>query len=280
MKTQKASMRSHLLLAAALSTAALASTTANAASCDGFQFGRDSAAVQSALSSAVQTVSSFGAGLGNAMWATIVDADGVVCLVVKSAGARGVESIWLGSRVISAQKASTANAFSLSAGSPGTAIALSTANLYTAVQPGGSLFGLQASNPVDAAVAYAGEFNNYGNGVFDPMVGQVIGGVNVFGGGLAIYSRTGERIGAIGVSGDSSCTDHAVAWETRHALALDYVPGGVSPNHDDNIIYDITPQAGQMPGVSAGGFGHPHCFSADKENAVLAALPPTRKLAK
>jgi uncharacterized protein GlcG (DUF336 family) len=215
------------------------------------------------------------------MWATIVDANGTVCLVVNTGGGGGaVESIWLGSRVISAQKASTANAFSLSAGSSGTAIALSTANLYTAVQPGGSLFGLQASNPVDVAVAYAGAFYNYGNGVFDPMVGQVIGGVNVFGGGLAIYSPTGVRLGAIGVSGDSSCTDHAVAWMTRHTLGLDYVLGGVSPNHDDNIIYDITSQTGQMPGVSAGGFGHPHCFSADKENAVLAALPLTRKLAK
>jgi len=39
-------------------------------------------------------------------------------------------------RVISAQKANTANAFSLPQ------LALSTANLYSAVQPGGSLFGL------------------------------------------------------------------------------------------------------------------------------------------
>jgi uncharacterized protein GlcG (DUF336 family) len=281
MKTQKASLRSRLMLATVLCSAALASSAASAANCSGFVFGRDSAAVQTALAGAVQAVASFGAGLGNAMWATIVDADGTVCLVVNTGGGAGaVESIWLGSRVISAQKASTANAFSLSAGSSGTAIALSTANLYSAVQPGGSLFGLQASNPVDAAVAYAGAFYNYGNGVFDPMVGQVIGGVNVFGGGLAIYSATGVRLGALGVSGDSSCTDHAVAWTLRHTLGLDYVPGGVSPNHDDNIIYDITSQTGQMPGVSAGGFGHPHCFSADKENAVLAALPLTRKLAK
>jgi hypothetical protein len=54
-----------------------------------------------------------------------------------------------GSRVISAQKANTANAFSL----PG--LALSTANLYSAVQPGGSLRA-QESNPVDTQVAYGG----------------------------------------------------------------------------------------------------------------------------
>ena len=161
MKTLRASIRSYLMLATVLLSAAMASTTARA-NCDGFVFGRDPSAVQAALTTAVRTVSAYGAGLGNSMWATVVDANGVVCLVVNSGGGAGaVESIWLGSRVISAQKASTANAFSLSAGSSGTAIALSTANLYTAVQPGGSLFGLQASNPVDVSVAYAGAPYNY-----------------------------------------------------------------------------------------------------------------------
>jgi len=244
--------------------------------CSGYM---NAAAVQAALTTAVSTISAFGAGLGNNMWATVVDTHGVVCLVVNTAGTPGsVETIWLGSRVISAQKANAANAFSLSAGSPGTAIALSTANLYTAVQPGGSLFGLQTSNPVDPALAYMGPTDAWGAGTSDPMVGQLVGGVNVFGGGLAIYDSKGTRIGAIGVSGDTSCTDHAVAWETRHALFLDFVPGGVAPGGNDNIIYDITPQPGQMPGISAGGFGHPHCLNATAENAVLAALPATRKV--
>lgn len=44
--------------------------------------------------------------------------------------------------VIPAQKANTANAFSLPQ------LALSTANVYSAVQPGGSLYGLQQNNPV------------------------------------------------------------------------------------------------------------------------------------
>jgi hypothetical protein len=69
---------------------------------------------------------------------------------------------WLGSRVISAQKANTANDFSLSNGatlSTGlfpSGLALSTANLYSAVQPGGSLYGLQHSNPVDPEIATRG----------------------------------------------------------------------------------------------------------------------------
>src|SRR5262245_9851352 len=75
------------------------------------------------------------------MWATVVNRDGIVCAVAFTGGDRGDQ--WPGSRVISAQKANTANAFSL----PG--LALSTANLYSAVQPGGSLFGLQESNPVN-----------------------------------------------------------------------------------------------------------------------------------
>ncbi len=271
-KTSQKCMRSTLMLAIVLCSAAITSTArADGQQCAGYT---NAAAVQAALITAVRTISAYGAGLGNNMWATVVDANGVVCLVVNSGGggAESIDSIWLGSRVISAQKANTANAFSLSAGSLGTAIALSTANLYTAVQPGGSLYGLQASNPVDVIVAYGGPVASFGTGTHDPMVGQLIGGVNVFGGGLAIYSPTGKRIGAIGVSGDTSCTDHAVAWETRHALALDYVPGGVSAAGDDNIIYDITSQAGQMPGLSAGGFGHPHCLHPSEESTVVASL--------
>ena len=51
------------------------------------------------------------AGLGNDMWGTIVDRDGVVCAVAFSGEDRADQ--WPGSRVISAQKANTANAFSL-----------------------------------------------------------------------------------------------------------------------------------------------------------------------
>ena len=116
------------------------------------------------------------------MWATVVDRDGVVCAVTFTGGDRGDQ--WPGSRVISAQKANTANAFSL----PG--LALSTGNLFSAVQPGGSLYGLQHSNPVDVSVAYGGDAAFYGT-PSDPMVGEKIGGVNVFGGGLALYDLDG-----------------------------------------------------------------------------------------
>jgi Haem degrading protein HbpS-like len=100
--------------------------------------------------------------------------------------------------------------------------------------------------------------------------------VNVFGGGLALYNASGKIVGGVGVSGDSSCADHNIAWRTRHNLNLDFVPGGVSgdANRPDNIVYDITSQPGQMPGISAGGWGHPKCSPA--ATAIAGGLPVVR----
>ena len=190
------------------------------------------------------------------MWGTVVNRDGIVCAVAFTGSNRGDQ--WPGSRAISAQKANTANAFSL----PG--LALSTANLYTAVQPGGTLFGLQESNPVDTDVAYGGSPSNYGQ-PNDPMVGQRIGGVNVFGGGLALYNSSGTLVGALGVSGDSSCADHNIAWKTRNNLNLDYVPGGVSgdTSRPDNIVY-----------TAGSAWAHPECST---DSTTIAATLPVVK---
>jgi Uncharacterized protein, possibly involved in utilization of glycolate and propanediol len=188
------------------------------------------------------------------MWATVVGRDGTVCAVTNT-GANWDDQ-WPGSRVISAQKANTANAFSL----PG--LAVSTGNLFSLVQDGGPLFGLQFSNPVDPAVAYAGDAHAFGK-LNDPMTGKRIGGVNVFGGGLALYNAQGKIVGAIGVSGDTACADHNIAWKTRHELNFDNVPSGVnkdsnSAKGDDNIVYDIS------GGKSASGWGHPDCGMGEK----------------
>jgi len=200
-------------------------------------------------------------GIGLNMWATVVNRDGEVVAVAFTGEDRGDQ--WPGSRVISAQKANTANAFSLPR------LALSTANLYSATQPGGSLFGLQHSNPVDTDAAYKGPSKNFGK-PNDPLVGKKIGGVNVFGGGLPLYNADGTLLGAIGVSGDTSCTDHIIAWKVRFALNLDNVPGGVSGTGDDNIVHDIEPDAnGHL--VSAGGWGHP--IINDAQKAIALALP-------
>ena len=183
-------------------------------------------------------------GFGFPMWATVVDRDGVVRVVVFSGEERGDQ--WPISRVISAQKAHTANGLSL----PN--IAISTGNLYSAVQPGGSLYGLQFSAPVDTDAAYGEDAEAIGT-ENDPMVDKHVGGINVFGGGLALYNSEGEIIGGLGVSGDSSCADHNIAWKLRDNLGLDHIPGGVSPSGDDNIVYDISDER------SESGWGHPEC---------------------
>jgi uncharacterized protein GlcG (DUF336 family) len=203
------------------------------------------------------------------MWGVVVNRDGIVCAVAFTGANRGAQ--WPGSRVIAAQKANTANAFSL----PG--LALSTANLWSPVQPGGTLYGLQHSNPVATDVAYRGPATAFGQ-VNDPMIGERIGGVNVFGGGLGLYALSDGKkvlIGAVGVSGDTSCADHNIAWRTRHNLHLDYVTGGVSAAGDDNINYIglVT-----VPSL-ANDFSQPICKIAgvDHVSAISAALPPIRK---
>jgi uncharacterized protein GlcG (DUF336 family) len=203
-------------------------------------------------------------GLGFHMWATVVDRDGVVCVVAFTGAERGDQ--WPGSRVISAQKANTANAFSLPK------FALSTANLFSAVQPGQSLFGLQESNPVDTGAAYGGNAALFG-AVNDPLKGRRVGGVNVFGGGLALYTQTGSIVGGLGVSGDTSCADHIIAWKVRHALNLDNVPAGVAGPDKDNIIHDVTVDAGTGHTVSKGGFGHPTCSA--ESTKIAGDLPKT-----
>jgi len=270
------------ILAAA---SAFGAFSAYAGSNNNFDNGNDSAcyglpgyqALQTALVKAVAAETS---GLNNQMWATIVDRDGLVCAVAFSGTSRG--SQWPGSRVISAQKASTANDFSLDASAAsngsGGALALSTANLYSAVQPGGSLFGLQESNPVDTSVAYAAPAVSFGT-QSDPMVGNRIGGINVFGGGLALYTAGSTLVGGLGVSGDTSCADHFVAWRLRNLLNLDHLgtsipgPAGLfnsDATHPDNIIFDITANPSGGSGNSASGFGHPMCLNTGDPSKLPA----------
>lgn len=196
------------------------------------------------------------------MWGTVVNRDGVVCAVAYSGKNRGDQ--WPGSRVISAQKANTANSFSL----PG--LALSTANLWEATQPGGSLYGLQFSNPVSTDAAYNLPSEMFGTDQ-DPMVGQKIGGINVFGGGLALYNEQGLIVGAVGVSGDSSCADHNIAWRVRNLVKFDYVSKGVAADGSDQIIY--------IDGkTNTGGFGHPDCGHGEKP--LVTGLPAIRVVPK
>lgn len=225
------------------------------------------------VTSALQSAIGNNGGFNLQMWASIVDRSGIVCVVAKSANPGDQ---WPGSRVISAQKANTANSFSL----PG--LSISTANLWAATQPGGSLFGLQHSNPVDPTLSYKGNISDYGTS-FDQLVGLHVGGINVFGGGLALYDSSGELLGALGVSGDTSCADHNIAWRVRDELGLDYVPFGPGQAFGgtvgDNIIYDIAPSNPGMSGfesfLSKSGFGHPTCGNNEDgvNKQIVTSLP-------
>jgi uncharacterized protein GlcG (DUF336 family) len=194
-------------------------------------------------------------GLEVPMWATLVDNFGHVCAVTFSGSNNRAQ--WPASRIISMQKAYTAN--SLTIGDvPGI---WSTAKLFYPTQPGQFLWGLDQSNPVNPAVVYEGPTSKWG-AANDPAIGSIPGGNNRFGGGVAIWNNNGEVVGAIGVSGDTSCADHNIALRVRNNLVanagLSNNPGG---QYADNIIYDI------VGGKSKSGFGHPTC-PGGKEDEV------------
>jgi uncharacterized protein GlcG (DUF336 family) len=213
--------------------------------------------LRSALQSIIKQGQDANTGLGNQEWAALVSRDGAVCTIAFSGKDRG--SQWPGSRLIAAEKASTANALSVDN------FALSTANLYYPSQPGQSLFSLTTSAPPSPA-AYAGDPELFGQ-ANDPLVGKPIGGIIVFGGGLALYSAHGKVLGGLGLSGDTSCADHVIAWKLRRALKLDAVPGGVAPGQTDNMILDL------QNGVSASGFGHPSCVGGKPSDDMIKKLP-------
>src|SRR4051812_18715375 len=213
--------------------------------------------LKDALSKVVKEGKQANSGLGNPEWGTIVNRDGVVCAVVFTGQDRSAE--WPGSRLISAEKANTANALS------GPNFALSTANLYAASQPGQSLYSLTTSAPPNPQAVYSGNPQQFGQ-ADDPMVGKPIGGVIVFGGGLPLYDAKGKLVGGLGVSGDTSCADHVVAWKIRHSLGLDHVPMGVAPGQNDNMILDFS------NGQSASGFGHPSCKGGKPSDDTIKKL--------
>lgn len=196
------------------------------------------------------------AAFGLNMWGAVVNRAGVVCAVAFTGDHWGDQ--WPGSRVIAAQKAYTSNNFSLPK------LAMATANLYSIAQPGGFAFGIQESNPIVPERAYAGPTAYWGQ-ANDPMVGERVGGFNVFGGGLPLYNARGELIGALGTSGDSSCADHFISWRMRSTLKLDYVPGGLGPNGVDQIAF-------------SGPWSQPACGELKAHEEVVKGLPATRKM--
>jgi hypothetical protein len=220
-------------------------------------------------------------GLNAQEWATIVDRDGVVCAIAFTGNNRTAQ-MGIG-RISSAMRANTGNAFGFDSTSSSNGkgmpagLALSSANLYSATQPGGFVAGIAQNYPVNQAAAFAPAAYDYLGTSIDPMVGLKIGGFSPIGGGLALYGQGRVVLGGIGVSGDHSCTDHAIAWRVRNLLGLDHMAGipGVSgdPARPDNIVYDITPNPDGGIGNSAHGLGHPKCPNAGDQTKLPAVQP-------
>ena len=185
----------------------------------------------------------------------LVNRDGTGCAVVFSGTERGQQ--WPGSRVIAAEKANTANALSSSD------FALSTANLFAAAQPGQSLYSLTTSAPPNAQAVF-GPATSFGT-PNDPMVGKADRWRDRFRRRTASV-RKGKIVGGLGLSGDTSCADHVIAWKVRHQLQLDSVPMGVSPEHNDNMILDWSNNN------SPSGYGHPTCKGGNPPDEIIKSL--------
>jgi uncharacterized protein GlcG (DUF336 family) len=205
----------------------------------------DAAALKKLLQDAPsQNGDAGGLNHGKAMWGAIVDRDGELCALAVST--EDMAATWPGSRGIAIAKAFTANAFS-SDTSP-----MSTARLYTLSQPGHSLWSAANGNPLNPECLAPANDTKTG-------IGKVCGGTIVFGGGLALYKGQ-TRVGGLGVSGDTSCTDHEIAKRMR-------VAGGLHPKGlpSDDILF--TSVDGPSP------FAHPLCPNTFRDGKKVGDEP-------
>jgi uncharacterized protein GlcG (DUF336 family) len=184
---------------------------------------------------------------GRRMWGAVVNRNGELCAFTTSTGDR--TQVWPGSQAIAKSKAYTANAFSLDA------LALSTARLYTFTQPGHSLWSLGHSNVFDTDHLQPPRSGSEGRG-------DIPGGQIFFGGGVPLYNAEGRIIGALGVSGDTSCADHEIAKRVRTLANLN-PPGGA-------LVDDITYSS--VDGATV--FTHPLCVNTWRNGVFIGEEPP------
>ena len=184
---------------------------------------------------------------GERMWGAVVNRAGELCAYATSTDDR--TQVWPGSQAIAKSKAYTANAFSLDA------LALSTARLYTFTQPGHSLWSLGQSNLFDASHLQppSGPRSD---------IGKIVGGLIFFGGGVPLYNESGQIIGGLGISGDTSCADHEIAKRVRDLADLN-PPGGALA---DDIVYS--------PPDAASVFAHPKCVNTYRNGVSIGNETP------
>jgi uncharacterized protein GlcG (DUF336 family) len=223
-----------LLVAAAFSSA----TDAAAANCNDVPSASE---LRQAMLAAAKISNAGGLFGGARMWGAVVNRDGEICAFITTTA--DATQVWPGSQAIAKAKAYTANAFSLDT------LALSTARLYTFTQPGHSLWSLGQSNLWHPSLTAAPGGQGGGNN-------QIGGGLIFFGGGVPIYRGT-KLVGGLGISGDTSCTDHEIAKRTRNELGLN-PPGGA-------LVDDITYSVPDGPSV----FTHPRCINTWRNGVFI-----------
>ena len=179
---------------------------------------------------------------GARMWGAVVNRNGAICSFATNQS--DPTQVWPGSQAIAKAKAYTANAFSLDS------LALSTAKLYTFTQPGHSLWSLGQSNLWDPG--FTASPGGQGGGK-----NQIAGGLIFFGGGVPLYNAAGKIIGGLGVSGDTSCTDHEIAKRVRNLANLNPAGGMLA----DDISYS------SVDGASV--FTHPLCLNTFRNGAFI-----------
>ncbi len=177
---------------------------------------------------------------GERSWVAVVDRAGRLCAATTSTD--DPYGVWPGSQSIAKAKAYTANAFSVDP------MPLSTARLYTFTQPGHSLWSLGQANPYDpeALIAPDAKIDR----------GEIAGGLIFFGGGLPLY-REGKVIGGLGVSGDTSCTDHEIAKRVRDQARMNPPKGAQA----DDIQYSSKDKPGP--------FTHPLCVNTYRNGEYI-----------
>ena len=183
---------------------------------------------------------------GERMWGAVVNREGKLCATAASQD--DATQVWPGSQAIAKAKAYTANAFSLDS------LALSTARLYTFTQPGHSLWSLGQSNLFNAHFLAAQDTTGGGTN-------EITGGLIFFGGGVPLY-KGGKIIGGLGISGDTSCTDHEIAKRVRDA-------GGLNPP-DGKLADDIQYSKADKASV----FSHPLCLNTFRNGVKIGDEAP------
>jgi uncharacterized protein GlcG (DUF336 family) len=184
---------------------------------------------------------------GERMWGAVVNRDGEICSYTTSTA--DPTQVWPGSQAIAKSKAYTANAFSLDA------LALSTAMLYTFTQPGHSLWSLGQSNLFESKFLAPPAGQGGGKN-------QIAGGLIFFGGGVPLYDGGGKIIGGLGISGDTSCTDHEIAKRVRNLAGLNPTGG--------SLVDDISYSSTNGPSV----FTHPLCLNTWRNGVKIGEEQP------